>query len=343
MGHVPTLWATCAVLKSHNKFSAEPSLLQAEQPQLSQPFLIGEVFQPSDHFCGPPLDQLQQLHVFPVLRAPELDAVLQLLSHSCECTLLSRVQPFIHQYPQVLLCRAALDHIIPQPVLELRIAPTQDLALGLVELHEVHTGPLLQLVQVPLDDIPSFWCVNCTTQLGVICKLAEGALNPTVYVVDEDIGQHWSQYRPLRDPTLCESCSSGGYTFFDLPFLVDIPVEALLVILCVPCQVQLQPPLGLPDPIPTQAGSVPILFPGLDSSMLVSSLPCLISYTWGLRALALYGKIFQLCSAPLSLRAVSQGFLLTNSLKSWKFAFLKFRVLTLLFACPISLRTVNST
>ncbi|KAK4828014.1 hypothetical protein QYF61_022791, partial [Mycteria americana] len=54
-------------------------------------------------------------------------------------------------------------------------------------------------------------------------------------------------------------------------------------------------------------------------------------------------KICQLCSAPLSLRAVSQGILLTNSLKSWKFAFLKFRVLTILLACPISLRTVNST
>ncbi|KAK4829035.1 hypothetical protein QYF61_001840 [Mycteria americana] len=50
---------------------------QAEQPQLSQPVLIAEVLQPSDHLCGPPLDLLQQLHVFPVLRAPELDAVLQ--------------------------------------------------------------------------------------------------------------------------------------------------------------------------------------------------------------------------------------------------------------------------
>ncbi|KAK4806933.1 hypothetical protein QYF61_027300 [Mycteria americana] len=48
-----------------------------EQPQLSQPFLIGEVFQPSDHFCGPPLDPLQQVHVFLVLGDPELDAVLQ--------------------------------------------------------------------------------------------------------------------------------------------------------------------------------------------------------------------------------------------------------------------------
>ncbi|KAK4807441.1 hypothetical protein QYF61_001992 [Mycteria americana] len=48
-------------------------------------------------------------------------------------------------------------------------------------------GPLLQLVQVPLDGILSLRHVNHTTQLGIICKLAEDALDPTVYVVDEDI------------------------------------------------------------------------------------------------------------------------------------------------------------
>ncbi|KAK4821554.1 hypothetical protein QYF61_022214 [Mycteria americana] len=95
---------------------------EAEQPQLSQPVLVGEVLQPSDHFCGPPLDPLQQLHVLLALRAPELDTVLQ----------------------------------------------------------------------IPLDGIPSFWPVNCTTQLGVICKLAEGALDLTVNVIDENIEQHWS-------------------------------------------------------------------------------------------------------------------------------------------------------
>jgi len=99
----------------------------------------------------------------------------------CECTLVAHVQLFIHQYPQVLLSRVGLDPFIPQPVLIVGVVLTQvqDLALGLVEPHEVHTGPLLKLVQVPLDGIPSFWCVNCTTQLGVICKLAEGALDLT--------------------------------------------------------------------------------------------------------------------------------------------------------------------
>ncbi|KAK4814100.1 hypothetical protein QYF61_008195 [Mycteria americana] len=142
------------ILEGCSKVSPQPSLLQAEQPQLSQPVLVGEVLQPLDHFHGPPLDLLQQLHVLLVLRAPELDAVLQVRSHQsrvegqnhlprpaghasfdaaqdtvgllgCERTLLAHVQLFVHQYPQVLFRRAALNHIIPQPELKPRIAPTQ--------------------------------------------------------------------------------------------------------------------------------------------------------------------------------------------------------------------------
>ena len=56
----------------------------------------------------------------------------------------------------------------------------KDPALGLAEPHEVHTGLLLELVQVPLDGILSLRCVNCTTQLGVICKLAEGEFMSSV-------------------------------------------------------------------------------------------------------------------------------------------------------------------
>ncbi|KAK4827993.1 hypothetical protein QYF61_022695 [Mycteria americana] len=89
------------------------------------------------------------------------------------------------------LCLVALNPFILQSVLILVIAWTQmqDLALGLFELHEVHTGSLLQP------------CIKCTTQLGVICKPAEGALNPTVNVINKDIEQYQSQYRPLRNTT----------------------------------------------------------------------------------------------------------------------------------------------
>ena len=80
--------------------------------------------------------------------------------------------------PQVLLSRAALNPFTPQPVLiqEVALTQVQYPALGLAELHEVHTGPLLELVQVCLDGILSFWHVNCTTQPGVICKTAEGTI-----------------------------------------------------------------------------------------------------------------------------------------------------------------------
>ena len=53
-----------------------------------------------------------------------------------------------------------------------------------------------------VDVIPIFCHINCT-QVSVICKLAEGALNATVYAVDEDVEEHRSQDRPLSD-TACD-------------------------------------------------------------------------------------------------------------------------------------------
>ena len=87
----------------------------------------------------PPLSLLQQVHVLLVLKAPELDAGLQVRSHhsraegknplphpaghtsfdaaqdmvvllSCECTLPGHVELLNHQHLQVLLLRAALSH-----------------------------------------------------------------------------------------------------------------------------------------------------------------------------------------------------------------------------------------
>jgi len=57
----------------------------------------------------------------------------------CKHTLPGHVELLINQHPQVLLCRAALC-----PVFVLGISPThvQDIALDLVELHEVHMGPI---------------------------------------------------------------------------------------------------------------------------------------------------------------------------------------------------------
>ncbi|KAK4827673.1 hypothetical protein QYF61_020484 [Mycteria americana] len=107
-----------------------------------------------------------------------------------KCTLLGHVELLINQHPQVLLLRAALNPFSAHPVFVLGVALThvQDLALGLVEPHEVRMGPPLKPVKVPLDGIPSLQCVDHTTQLGVVSKVAEGALDPTVHVADKEKG-----------------------------------------------------------------------------------------------------------------------------------------------------------
>lgn len=55
------------------------------------------------------------------------------------------------------------------------LTEVQDLALCLIEPLEVHMGPLLQLAQVSLNATPSLRHTNHTTQIGVICRSAEGA------------------------------------------------------------------------------------------------------------------------------------------------------------------------
>lgn len=64
----------------------------------------------------------------------------------------------------------------------------QDLVLGLVEVYEVHTGPALKPVKVPLDGIPSSG-LSTTTHFGVIGKLVAGALSPSVHVANRDVKQ----------------------------------------------------------------------------------------------------------------------------------------------------------
>ena len=86
---------------------------------------------------------------------------------------------------------------------------------------------------------------------------------------------------------------------------------------------------------------------GLDSSMPASYCLFLISYTWASRALALYGKCPERSASSVLLPCpwgqFPRGSTLTNSFKSWKLAFLKFRVFTLLFACPLFLKTKKFT
>ena len=53
-------------------------------------------------------------------------------------------------------------------------------------------GPPFELVQIPFSGIPSLHLINCTTQLAVIHRLTEGAVNPLAYVTDEDVKEYWT-------------------------------------------------------------------------------------------------------------------------------------------------------
>jgi len=78
-------------------------------------------------------------------RIPSLDLLATLLLMQPRIWLaFAHIQFFIHQYHQVLLHRAPLNPFITQSVRILGIAliQVQDLALGLVEHHEVHVGPV---------------------------------------------------------------------------------------------------------------------------------------------------------------------------------------------------------
>lgn len=98
----------------------------------------------------------------------------------------------INQHSHVLLLRATLNPFSAHPVFVLGVALTrvQDLALCLIEIHEVHTGLPLNTVKI----IPSLQHVNYTTQLGVFGKVVEITIHLTVHVANKnvDCGHGWT-------------------------------------------------------------------------------------------------------------------------------------------------------
>ncbi|KAK4825213.1 hypothetical protein QYF61_025141 [Mycteria americana] len=221
--HLPT--ASFQAVVESDKVSPQPPFLQAKQPQLPQPLLIRLVLQTLHQLRCPSLDTLQPLNVSLVVGGPKLNTVFEVRPHQCRVqghdhfpspaghtipdtsqdavgflghlgTLLAHIQPAIDQYPQVLLCWAAFQPLFPKPVVLHGVVVTQvqDPALGLVKPHTIDLGPSIQPVQVPLQSLPTLKQINTPTQLGVICKLTEGALDPLIQIIDKDIKQDWPQY-----------------------------------------------------------------------------------------------------------------------------------------------------
>ncbi|KAK4820324.1 hypothetical protein QYF61_023557 [Mycteria americana] len=230
------LWE--AVVES-DEVSPQPPFLQAQQPQLPQPLPISLVLQTLHQLHCPSLDTLQPLNVSLGVRGPTLNTAFEVRPHQCRVqghdhcpapaghtipdtsqdaigflghlgTLLAHIQPAVNQHAQVLLCWAAFQPLFPKPIAlhGVAVAQGQDLALSLVEPHTIDLGPWIQPVQVPLQSLPTLQQMNTPTQLGVICKLTQGALDPFVQITDKDIKQNWPQHRALGNTT-CDRPPAG--------------------------------------------------------------------------------------------------------------------------------------
>ncbi|KAK4821429.1 hypothetical protein QYF61_019707 [Mycteria americana] len=208
---------------------------QAKQIQFPQPLLIRVVLQALHQLCCPSLDSLQHLNVSLVARGPKLNTAFKVRPHQCRVqghnhfpspaghaifdtsqdaigflghlgTLLAHIQVAVNQHSQVLLCWAAFQPLFPKPVAlhGVAAAQVQDLALSLVEPHTIDLGPSIQHIQT----LPTLKQINTPTQLGVTCKLTEGALDPLVQIIDKDIKQDWPQHRALGN-TACDRPPTG--------------------------------------------------------------------------------------------------------------------------------------
>jgi len=110
-------------------------------------------------------------------------------------TLLAHVQSVVDKQPQVLFLQAAFQPLLPKPVALRGIVVTevQDASLSLVESHTVDLSPSIRPVQIPLQSLTTLKEIDTPTQLGVICKLTEGALNPLIQIIDKEIKQNQTQ------------------------------------------------------------------------------------------------------------------------------------------------------
>jgi len=71
------------------------------------------------------------------------------------------------------------------------VTQVQDPALSLIEPHTVGLSLSIQPVQIALWSLPTHKQINTPSQLGVICKLTEGALNPLIQIIDKDVKWNW--------------------------------------------------------------------------------------------------------------------------------------------------------
>ncbi|KAK4827417.1 hypothetical protein QYF61_017847 [Mycteria americana] len=193
------------VVVESDKVSPQPPFLQAKQPQFPQPLLIRLVLQTLHQLRCPSLDTLQPLNVSLVVGGPKLNTLFEVWPHQCQVqghnhfpspaghTIFDTSQDAIGFLGHLGTLLAHVQ-LAPVGLHGVVVAQVEDLALGLVEPHTIGLGPSIQPVQIPPYNLPLLKQINTPAQLGVICKLTEGALDPFIHIVDKDIKQNWPQY-----------------------------------------------------------------------------------------------------------------------------------------------------
>ncbi|KAK4810547.1 hypothetical protein QYF61_004510 [Mycteria americana] len=169
----------------------------------TDPHLSTTSFQTLHQLCCPSLDTLQHLNVSLGVGGPELNTVFEGHDHfpsPAGHAIFDTSQDAIGFLGHLGTLLAHIQAAVNQH--------SQDLALGLVKPHTIDLSPSNQPVQVPLQSLPPLKQINTPTQLGVICKLTEGALDPFIQIIDKDIKQDWPQHRALGN-TACDRPPTG--------------------------------------------------------------------------------------------------------------------------------------
>ncbi|PKU41816.1 hypothetical protein llap_7868 [Limosa lapponica baueri] len=95
---------------------------------------------------------------------------------------------------RLVISQNSIDQIKSPFALSCVPAQVQDFILTLIELHKVPVCPFLQLVEVPLDGSMTLMYSGHSSQICVICNLAECTLCTFVQIFTEGVKQNWTYY-----------------------------------------------------------------------------------------------------------------------------------------------------
>ncbi|RMC06872.1 hypothetical protein DUI87_16322 [Hirundo rustica rustica] len=100
-------------------------------------------------------------------------------------TLLDHLYSIVSQDSQALFHWEVFQTVLLQPVVLHGIVVTkaEDLAPSLAETHTDEINPSSQPVDIPFQSLPTFQQISFDTQLGVVCEITEGGLNPLTHII----------------------------------------------------------------------------------------------------------------------------------------------------------------